>query len=264
MVLKVFSIFLILSSVGFASEHFAKLEPIETVTIKAQINGAVLSAKSDLEGKIANGVIIQLDDTLNKSDLIHTRGSLSLTQEMIRVNSGMLDPLKKNAQKKKKLYERVSPLASTSVSQKDTLYSAYIAAKSQYNSTFEKILSLKNQRITLEQKINLLSDNMSKKSIKVSGVYLYKLMVKKGEYVTIGTPVATIQNINKAKLVLYLSAEELKGIDKKRVFINGKETALKFSKIWKVADSKYISSYRAEIILKPFERFSKLVKVEIK
>lgn len=264
MMLRVFSIFLIFGFVGFGGEHFAKLEPLETVTIKAEINAEVMQAKENLEGKVARGTIVQLDDRLDRSDLKLTKESLVLTEKMIEVNSDILDALKQNVQKKKRLYEKVTPLASSSTNQKDTLYGAYIAAKSQYNSTLERILNLKSQRITLKQKIDLLSDHIRKKSIQVSGLYLYKLMVKKGEYVTVGTPLAIVQNINKAKLTLYLSDEEVKGIERKKIYINGKETTLKFDKIWKVADTQYISSYRAEIVVKPFERFSKLIKVEIK
>jgi len=77
-------------------------------------------------------------------------------------------------------------------------------------------------------------------------------------------PIADVSDISRAKLIIYLSEDELKNIDTKKIYLNGKETNLKFSKIWKIADKIYISSYRAEIELEPKERFSKLVKVEVK
>ena len=253
-----FSIFVV------ASEHFAKLEPISTVIIKAEANGEVVVAKSNLEGSLVDGLIVKIDDNLDKLDLKNSKNSLQLTQKMIELNKEMLPLLKKSVNMKRKLYQKVTPLSSTSVSQKDSLFSAFVSAKSQYSGTLEKILNLENQKVSLKQKIATLEDRIKKKSIIIDNKYLYSLDVKRGEYVNIGMPLATIQDISKAKLVIYLSEDELKDIDKKRIFINGKETNLKFSKIWKVADKKYISSYRAEIILKPFDRFSKLVKVEVK
>jgi len=248
----------------FADEHYAKLEPIDEITLKSEVNGKVVLAKSNLEGKVANGVIVKIDDRLDKIDLKTSKNSLKLIEEMIKLNQNMLPLLKKSYESKKSLYLKVLPLSSSSASKKDSLYSSYINAKNQYSSTKEKILNLKNQALTLKQKIASLEDKIAKKSIKVDNKYLYSLNVKKGEYVNIGVPIATLKDISKAKLVIYLSQDELKDIDKKAIYINDKKSNLKFSKIWKVADKEYISSYRAEIILKPFDRFSKLIKVDIK
>ncbi len=74
-----------------------------------------------------------------------------------------------------------------------------------------------------------------------------------------------MKDLTKAKLILYLEEDELKDIEKRKVFINGSETNLKISKIWKVTDKKFISSYRAEIVIRePKYRFSTLLKVELK
>ena len=78
-------------------------------------------------------------------------------------------------------------------------------------------------------------------------------------------PVATVMNLDRGKLILYLTADELKDINKKKVFINGKEeSSAKITKVWRVADSQYISSYRVEVELKAPKEFSNLVKVELK
>jgi len=95
-------IFFILSIMVFAQEHFAKLEPLETVIIKAEVSGVVIEAKSNLEGKIANGEIIKLDDKLDKLDLKHTKESLELTKKMIKINQDILPQLKKSLEKKKR------------------------------------------------------------------------------------------------------------------------------------------------------------------
>ena len=256
--------FILTTILVMADVHFAKLEPFSTINIKSEVNGKVVLAREDLEGKIANSLIVKIDDKLDKTDLKNSKLSLQLLSKMIILNKSMLDNLKKNVTKKYSLYKKTAPLASSSVSQKDSLFSAYISAKSQYNATQEKVLNLENQKVTLSQKIALLQDRLSKKSIYVKSRYIYALNVKKGEFVTIGMPIATISDTTKAKLTLYLSREELSNLDSKSIYINDKKTDLKFSKIWKVADKKYISSYRAEIVLKPIDRFSTLVKVELK
>jgi multidrug resistance efflux pump len=262
--LRAVLIFLVLPVIVFADTHYAKLEPLQSITIRSEVNGKVVEAKSALEGKIVDGLIVKIDDKIDKIDLENSKNSLVLLDKMIKVNKNTLPLLKKSFEKKRNLYLKVAPLSSSSVSTKDTLYSAFVSAKSQYSGVLEKILNLKNQKVSLKQKIALLKDRVAKKSVVIKGKYLYALNVKSGEYVNIGAPIATLQDISKAKLTIYLSEDELKDIESKKIYIDGKQSDLKFSKIWRVADSKYISSYKAEIILKPFARFSKLIKVDIK
>jgi hypothetical protein len=77
-------------------------------------------------------------------------------------------------------------------------------------------------------------------------------------------PIAILKDLSRAKLTIYLSSDELKNLKSKKIYLDGKVTNLKFNKIWRVADSKNISSYKAEIVLKPIANFSKLIKVEVK
>ena len=244
--------------------YYAKLEPFNLITIKAEANGEVLVAKENLEGKVANGLVVRVDDRVNIEDLKNSQNLLKITNDMIKLNKEILPDLKKNMDKKLKLYKQVINLDSTSQNTKDTLYSAYISAKNQYFATKEKILNLQSQRVNLKQKIVNLKDLIRKKNIKVNNWYLYSLNVRRGEFVNIGYPLLQIADISKAKLTIYLNREDLKDIDKKSIYIDGKKSNLKFYKIWKIADKEYISSYKAEIVLKPFKRFSELVKVEIK
>jgi len=117
----------------------------------------------------------------------------------------------------------------------------------------------------MKYKIAQLEDNIAKKSIILLNKYLYKLMVRKGDFVNSGSALAQIQNISRAKLVLYLEPEELDQIEQKVVYLDGKKTGYLINKVWRVADEKFISSYRAEIYIPtPENSFSKLVKVEIK
>jgi multidrug resistance efflux pump len=256
---------LILSSIYlFSQEHYAKLEPIETTLIKSEVNGKVVMAKRSIEGKVASGVVVKIDDKINRVDLKNSQESLKLLESMVALNRKLLPQLKLNMQKKANLYNRLLPLASSSQNQKDTLYGALVSAKVQYFGTKEKIINLKNQIVSLKQKIASLKDLIAKKTISVDNKYIYKIYVKKDEFVNIGAPLIRVDDISKAKLTIYLSEDELKDIDKKSIYLNGKKSNLKFRKIWKVADEKFVSSYKAEIILKPIARFSTLIKVEIK
>jgi len=262
--MKAIILFIFLTFNLIAQTYYARVEPISKVTLKAEVSAKVAVAKKELEGKTVNGLIIRLDDKLDKIDLKNSKESLKLTNESIKLNSELLPLLKKNTAKKRELYKKVLPLNSTSVSQKDTLFNAYVSAKSQLNATKEKILNLKSQKVNLEQKIAALKNKISKKNIKINNKYLYEILVEKGEFVNVGAPIAIIYDTSKAKLTLFLSEEDLKDLDNKTIYIDGKKTNLKFSKVLKIADSKDISSYKAEIILEPIYRFSKLVKVELK
>lgn len=257
-------IFIAFNAIAFADIHYAKLEPISTVTLKAQVSGKVVEAKKDLEASVVNGLLVKLDDRLDKIDLNSAKESLKLISKMIELNQKLLPLLKENVDKKRALYQNIINVSSSSKNQKNSLFLAYVTAKNQYSATKEKILNLKNQKVSLQEKIAALNDKIAKKHFFIKNKYLYNLYVDKGDFVTVSMPIADISDISKAKLTIYLSEDELKDIDKKKIYLDGKETNLKFNKIWKIADKKYISSYKAEIILKPMNRFSKLVKVEVK
>ena len=80
-----------------------------------------------------------------------------------------------------------------------------------------------------------------------------------------GTPLAEVKDLSSAKLVLFLETDEVENIKTKTIYIDDKATPYTISKIWDVADEKFISSYRTEIVIKnPKESFSKLLKVEFK
>jgi hypothetical protein len=117
----------------------------------------------------------------------------------------------------------------------------------------------------MRYKIAQLEDIIEKKSVFLKNRYLYKLMVREGDYVNPGSPLAEVQDIGKAKLALFLDPEELDGIAHKKVYLDNKKTDYKVNKVWRVADEKFISSYRAEIYIPaPEKMFSKLMKVELK
>ncbi|WP_295419685.1 hypothetical protein [Sulfurovum sp.] len=250
----------------FAKVHYAKVEPYETVVMKSAVSGLVLEADLDAEGTmVEDRRVIHLDNVMDNINLTESEKSVQLFEKMIRINQDIAGSLSNTVKRQEGYYQRISKLTTASKTQKDNAYNSYTSAKTQYLSTREKIVSLKKQLIDMKYKVALLNDTIGKKSIVLHKKYLYKLMVRKGDFVNPGTPLAEVQDLSRAKLVLYLEPEELKDVKVKAVYIDGKKTAYKVNKVWNVADEKFISSYRAEIYMPaPQSIFSKLVKVEIK
>jgi hypothetical protein len=249
----------------FAKVHYAKVEPYETITLKAAVSAQVTKANTSLEGTTVSVTIIKLDDKLDRIKLSSSKSSLNLVQSMIQTNQDILSALKESLNKQKAYHQRIDTIASASKTQKDNAFYAYTNAKTQYFSTKEKIDSLKKQKLDLKYEMARLNDNISKKSIKLKNKFLYKLLVNKGDFVNMGTPLAQVQDLSKGKLVLFLESAELQDIKSKTIYIDGKVSKFKVSKIWQVADEKFISSYRTEILINnPKANFSKLLKVEFK
>jgi len=63
---------------------------------------------------------------------------------------------------------------------------------------------------------------------------------------------------------IYLDADELLQKNRLKIYIDGKKTSYKLSRVSTIADAKNISRYRAQIIMKKTKIFSKLIKIELK
>ena len=249
----------------FAKVHYAKVEPYNSVVLKSSVAGLVISVDLDAEGSMISNRIIHIDDKLDIANLNDTKKSIEFLKEMLEINQEIESSLKGTAKRQEGYFKRLSKLSTTSKTQKDNAYSSFISAKTQYLSTKEKIVSLEKQILDMKYKASQLEDSISKKSIAPKGLYLYKLMVRDGDYVAPGTPLATIKDISRVKLVLFLEAEELNDLEKKSLYIDGEKSNYKVSKVWNITDEKFISSYRAEIYMPaPDGLFSKLMKVELK
>jgi len=250
----------------FAKVHYAKVEPYESVTLKSSVSGLVVDADLDAEGMVVDSkMVIHLDDALDKVNLEDSKSGLKLLEEMHDINNEVAAALKKTLSRQQNHFRRMNSLSTISRTQKDAAYSSFVSAKTQYMGTKEKVVSLKKQILDMKYKIAQLEDIIKKKSIILNNKYLYKLIVRKGDFVAPGSPLAKIKDASRAKLVLFLDTEELKDLESKKVYIDDKETKYKVDKVWNVADEKYISSYRAEIYMPaPKGSFSKLVKIELK
>jgi len=261
-------IFLLLLSplLIFAKVHYAKVEPYESVVLKSAVSGLVIEVDLDAEGTLVQGKrVIHIDDALDSTNLKDTKQSISLLEQMLGINQEIATALAGTEKRQEGYFKRMSKLSTASKTQKDNAYNTFISAKTQYLTTKEKIVSLQKQILDTKYKAVQLEDILIKKSIIPENKYLYKLMVREGDYVAPGAALAQIQDASKAKLVLFLEPEELKGIKEKIVYIDNKRTNYKVGKVWRVADEIFISSYRAEIYIDaPKNEFSKLLKIEVK
>jgi len=249
----------------FGKVHYAKVEPYESATIKASVSGTVTRADQRMEGSIlGDKAFVQIDDVLDRKNLKNTEESIKLFEENLKINKEMLEGLKSTLENNKEYYERINELDTASKTQKDNAFAAYIAAKNQYLGIKEKITTLKKQIIDLKYKSAMLKDTISKKHMALPSKYLYKLMIHKGEFVAPGVPVAVVDDISRAKVEIFVDSDEIGDLKKKTIYINDKPTNIRINKIWKVADTQYVSSYRVRLILPPEYPFSKLLKIELK
>ena len=259
-------IFMMMPIVLLAQVHYAKVEPFERVILKAAVSGKVLDVNLSAEGEmVGHGRIVHIDDRLDQVNLSHAQKSLDILKEMLQIDQENALSLKESMSRLHASYKRIKGLSTASINQKDSAYNSYASAKGQYLAIREKIESLKKQILDTKSRIVQLQDSIEKKSIYLDNKYLNRLLVHAGDFVAPGTPLAKIDDLSRGKLVFFLDPEEVKDIEKKSLYLDGKKSALKIDKLWKVTDEKYISSYRAEIYLpKVLGSFSKLVKVEIK
>ena len=257
-------IFPLFSFYLFGAVHYAKVEPINRYTIKSAATGKVVWSAQEKEGKVVNGVIVKIDSKIDKKELQNSLKTKEITKKSLTLAKELLPLLRENFQRQKRYFERLSSLDSSSQNQKDLAFGAMVSAKNQLISTRDKILNLQKQLSDIDFKIAMLRDRIEKKSIKVKNLYLYKLFVKRDDFVNLGRALAIVDDLSRAKVTIYLSKEELEHLNSSSIYIQGKKTNLKFSKVWKETDEKFVSSYRAEIILEPKYKFSSLIKVEIK
>ena len=222
----------------FAKVHYAKVEPYESVVLKSAVSALVMDVDLDAEGTMVEEKrVIYLDDSLDRINLKTSKENLLILHETLK--------------RQESYFQRIDKLKTASTTQKDNAFYSFASTKTQY--------------LDMQYKIAQLEDSIEKKSIVLNHMYLYEIMVRKGDYVAPGSSLARVVEASRAKMVLFLEPAELDQIEQKTVYLNGEKTDYKVDKVWRVADEKFISSYRAEIYIPaPEGSFSELMKVEIK
>ncbi|MGB5867792.1 MAG: hypothetical protein WBG69_08000 [Arcobacteraceae bacterium] len=234
---KILTTLVLFSSLGFASEYYGKLNPINTYNVKSAVSGKVVYVNNEIESKVAsNSTIIKLDSTIDSVDLKQSEIKLKNLNETLKIQKDIL-----------KSYQKVS-------------------SKSKFDKDNQKItiLNIASTISDLETKIATLKDQISKKTLVEKGNYIYNLAVEVGDYVTPGVLLYNSMDLSAGKIEIYIPISSASDIKNKTIYLDGKATDLKISKLYDIADSTHISSYKCEIIVPSPKQFSNLVKIEFK
>ena len=227
---------LVVNSV-FASEYYAKLEPIDSFSIKASVSGKVIFTNEKIEGlKAKNSLIVEIDSKINQIELKQYRNKLKLVNDMITIENNN--------------YTRLNKVSSKSAFEKDTQK--------------VKVINLKSTRADLIIKIENLKDMIVNKKLSEKSNYIFSINVKKGDYVNPGTLLYEAKDLSRGKLEIFVPIKEAMVLKDKSIFIDGKQSDIKINKIYTIADSQHISSYKVELLLSNVKTFSRLVKIEFK
>ena len=233
----------------FLFGYKAKVEAFEVYNIKAVVNGKVVIANTDLEAtNVKDKLIVKIDDTDNKIDLENLQNQLELLKKQINNQQIVV-------KRKKDIYERYKKLKTRSQTEKDLKFFDYI-------SSLNQLINLKSQYSNTLANIKRIKDTINKKSIKANG-YIFKIHVKKDDYVNLGSLIANVYDISQQKLTVYVPIEERENIKNKQVYINGKKSNFKIYKVWDVTDDKFVTSYKVELIGNGL-KFGEIVNIELK
>ncbi len=248
----------------FAKVHTVKVEPFMIYYYKAAASGQVVWSKIEKEAKsIKDEQLLKIDDAIDRVNLKSLQKKAEILFQLIAIAKENLHNAKETYEIKWQNYQSIKNLKTKSRFEKNLRHAEALLAKQTFLAAKEKLQNLLLQQSDIDLQIKKLQDLIQKKNPKFSG-YIYKIYPAKGDFVSLGAPLVDIADITRAKIVLYLSLQEMENIDKKRLFINGKPHKLQFYKLQKVTDSNYLTQYRAEIILPAPKIFGKFIKVEIK
>ena len=245
--------------------HYSKVEPYKLKNISSNVMGEVLYVNEDLIGKkLSAKPFIKIDAEIDKAELVDVKTKLQYLQDTLTINKTILKNLVEVLEKKRINYKKTEALKIKSRIDKDREFYDLIVSENSYNATQKEVYSLKNSIADLELRRIQLQKSIRDKNIEQKDFVLYSLAVKEGQVVNVATPLAKVADLSKGLLTIYVNADELPGITKKSVYINGKKTNYKVSRVLDIADAVNISKYKVQIIINPPKIFSKLVKVELK
>lgn len=235
--MKYLLIVLIFLSSSFAYEFYAKLEPVNSYMVKSSVNGKVVHTNDKIEGfKANNSKIIEIDSYVDRIELKQMNNKLKAINNMIKIED--------------KNHKRLLKVSSKSGYEKD-------------NQKI-KAINLETIKADILIKIANLKDSIKNKKLIEKSNYIYNISVKKGDYVNPGTLLYESKDLSAGKLEIFVPISDVEKIKDKKIYLNDKETNLKINKIYNVADSKHISSYKCEILIENPKTFSRLVKIEFK
>lgn len=248
-----------------AKEYYSKVEPYEIRTIASNVSGLVTYVDEEDEGqRLGKKEYIKIDDELDNVELKKSDAKIALLRNTLELSEEIVANYAQMLEKKERNYDRVKDLKIKSTVEKDKEFYDLVTTRNQYVTTQKEMENLKLQINDLELRQAQLRRSIRDKHLSAPGFVLYRLMVKEGQVVNPSTPLAEVADVTRAKLTLYLNEADMIDADKKIIYLDGKKSPYKVDRLWKIADSVYMSSYRAEIIIDAPKQFSRLMKVELK
>ncbi len=252
-------------SMLFSKVYYSKVEPYEVRNISSNVSGLVLFIDEDMIGeKLTSKAYIRIDSELDSKELVFIKDKLGYLKKTVEVNKNVLINLEKSLKRKRENYKRIENLKFKSVVEKDREYYDLVSSENLFLSTQKEIQNLKIQITDLKLREAHLQRSIKDKYLSDKGFVLYEISVKVGQVVGISTPLAKVADISRAKLTIYLDEVDVADVKNRVVYINGEKTSYKITRVLHIADTKNISKYMAQIIIKSPKLFSKLVKVELK
>jgi TfoX/Sxy family transcriptional regulator of competence genes len=234
-------------------------------TIASNVSGMVLFTDDNMIGtKLSSKAFIKIDSQLDEDELEAVNKKLVYQKNTLLLNEKVLNNLQQMLKKKKENYKKIENLKIKSRIEKDKEFYDVLSSENSYLTTQKEINNLKINISDLELRKQQLLKSIKDKNISAKNFVLYDISVKAGQTVGLSTPLAKVADTSKALLSIYLDEDDLNDLDKKVIYIDGKKTRYKISRISYIADEKNISKYKAQIIMKTPKVFSKLKKIELK
>lgn len=251
--------------VSDAKEYYAKAEPYEILNVASNVSAEVVYADVAAQGKVlGKKPYIIMDDKIDRIELDSVEGKIEALQKTLEHNRAMEKNYHQIIEMKQANFDRIKDLKIKSAVEKDREFFDLLSSRNSLLIVQKEIESLNIQLGDLRLRRSQLQKSIADKHLSAPGFVLYALMVKSSAFVNPGTPLAQVADVRKAKLTLYLSAAEAQDAQRKSIYLDGKKTSYTIDRMWKIADSSKLSSYRAEIVIASPKRFSQLVKVEFK
>lgn len=261
---KLLTLLFVTSTLLFSKVYYSKVEPYEVRNLSSNVSGLVEYIDEDMIGKKLTGkVYIRIDAQLDTEELKHLEEKLVYLKDTVVVNEHILSNMEESLKRKRDNYKKIENLKIKSRIEKDKEFYDLVSTENSFLATQKELNTLKTQIADLSIRKAQLIRSISDKKLSDRGFTLYSIDVKVGQVVGMSTPLATIADTTKAKLTIFLDELDVMNAKNKVVYINGEKTGYKISRILNIADSKNISKYMAQIIIKPPEVFSKLVKIEL-
>ena len=263
--MKSIAVLILMSTLLFSKVYYSKVMPYEIRDISSNVTGIVVYTDEESIGKkLTKRPYILIDAELDKEELKSIDKKLLSLEKIIVTNEEILKNTKESLIKKRKNYKRISSLKIKSIVEKDREFYDLVNSENQFLNVEKEIQNLKLKILDLKLRKTHLLRSVKDKTLSAKGFVLYAILVKAGQVVGMATPLAKIADVSKAVLTIYLDDVDVKGAKNKVVYIDGKKTPYKISRLLNIADVKNISKYKAQIIIKPPKLFSKLVKIELK